>query len=76
MLLANRLPCKDLELLLKSRATFVDLDECLESLAQNKEVPGDLLLVHFTRLQLIKNKISQIPGLQRACQTTDAPKTS
>lgn len=52
------------------------LDDYLESLAQNKETPGDSLLVHFTRLQLIENKIFRISGLQRVCQTTSAPRSS
>lgn len=44
------------------------LEECLNSLSQNNTVQNDLLLAHFTRLQLIENKISQIPGLQRVCE--------
>lgn len=52
------------------------LDDCLESLAQNREIPGDSLLVHFTRLQLIENKIIRIPGLQRVCETNSAPRNS
>lgn len=44
------------------------LEECLENLSQNNEVQNDRLLAHFTRLQLIENKISQILGLQRVCE--------
>ncbi len=52
------------------------LNDYLESLTQNKEISGDFLLIHFTRLQLIKNKIFRILGLQRVCQTISASRSS
>lgn len=37
------------------------LDECLAVLAENKEHPTDLLLVHLVKLQLLAEKVSQAP---------------
>ncbi|KAL8830947.1 MAG: hypothetical protein Q9191_001155 [Dirinaria sp. TL-2023a] len=43
-------------------------------LAENREIVGDPLLAQYARLQLIDNKIAQVPGLEKVCEKPTAAK--
>ena len=51
------------------------MDECLDILARNDEVSGDLLLVQLARLQLIDNQVAQISGIGKTCEAIPPAKT-
>lgn len=48
------------------------MDECLRMLAENRDIPGDHLLAQYARLQLIDNKVAQVPGVERVCEKPTA----
>lgn len=54
------------------------MDECIAVLAENKEQPTDVLLIHLVKLQLLVEKVGQAPwyeGYGDATGSTVAPPT-